>query len=89
MKCSKRCVFSCDTQTTFIHTYNERATAPSVQILFTVKTYNFDVVLHVLHLVALGYIFQQCPGDLPHLLVIRILQLSTLHKCDKQSRKLR
>lgn len=57
-------------------------------IVFTVKTYNFDIIWHVLHLVALGHIFQQCHGDLPHLLVIGILQLSTLHKCDRLSRKL-
>lgn len=51
------------------------------------KTYNFDIIGHVLHLVALGHIFQQCHGDLPHLLVIGILQLSTLCKCDRLSRK--
>lgn len=53
-----------------------------------VETYNFDIVLHVLHLVALGHILQQCHGDLPHLLVISILQLSALCKCDRLSRKL-
>lgn len=57
-------------------------------VFFFVQTYNFDIIFHVLHLVALGHIFQQCHGDLPHLLVISVLQLSTLHKCDRASRKL-
>lgn len=51
------------------------------------KTYNFDIILHVLHLFALGYVFQEGHGNFPHLLVVRILHLSTQYKCNRLSRK--
>lgn len=57
-------------------------------ILFGVNTHYFDIILHVIHLVAFGHIFQECHCSLPHLLVIIILQFSTLCKCKTLSRKL-
>lgn len=72
-------------------TANCRATTPPFLFRIMVplvQTYNLDIVWHVLHLVALGHILQQRCGDLPHLLVIGILQLSTLCKCGRRSREL-
>lgn len=57
-------------------------------IMFGVNTHYFEIILHVIRLVAFGHTFQECHCSLPHFLVIIILQFSTLCKCKTLSRKL-